>query len=115
MYADIITDSISNASKETDRRRKKQLEYNRRNKITPQSIVKAIPERAGGGISDSEEIELQVNTKSMTRADLLKVAMDTESTMKKYAEDLDFENAIRFRDKLRKIRKVLGEEFLERD
>lgn len=115
MYADIITDSIRNAVKETDRRRKKQLEYNRKNRIIPQSIVKAIPERAGGGVRDSDEIELQVSTKSMTRADLLKVAIDTESTMKKYAEDLDFENAIRFRDKLRKIRKTLGEEFSERD
>ncbi|HKR57963.1 MAG TPA: UvrB/UvrC motif-containing protein, partial [Candidatus Nitrosopolaris sp.] len=89
--------------------------YNRMNNIIPQSIVKAIPARTGGGVRDSEEIELQVSTKSMTRADLLKVATDTESTMKKYAEDLDFENAILFRDKLRKIRKALGEELLERD
>jgi excinuclease ABC subunit B len=45
----------------------------------------------------------------MTRVDLVKVALETESTMKKYAEDLDFENAIKFRDKLAKIKSALGE------
>ena len=48
----------------------------------------------------------------MTRLDLVGVALETESTMKKYAEDLDFENAIKFRDKLTKINRALGEPIL---
>ena len=107
MYADTITDSIRSSITETERRRAKQLEYNMKNEITPQSIIKAIPDKAGE-IPD-EDLDVHLNTKSMTRIDLVKVALETESTMKKYAEDLDFENAIKFRDKLAKIKNALGE------
>jgi len=107
MYADTITDSIRSSIAETDRRRIKQLDYNMKNEITPQSIIKAIPDRAG--VMPDEDLDIRLNTKSMTRVDLVKVALETESTMKKYAEDLDFENAIKFRDKLAKIKSALGE------
>jgi excinuclease UvrABC helicase subunit UvrB len=46
----------------------------------------------------------------MTKSDLLRLAVETESIMKKYADDLDFENAIKFRQKLTRVRKALGEE-----
>jgi excinuclease ABC subunit B len=110
MYADTMTDSIMNSINETERRRTRQLNYNIINEITPQSIIKAIPERAGE-IPD-EYLGVQLDTKSMTRLDLVGVALETESTMKKYAEDLDFENAIKFRDKLTKINRALGEPIL---
>jgi excinuclease ABC subunit B len=110
MYADTMTDSIMNSINETERRRTRQLNYNKINEITPQSIIKAIPERAGE-IPD-EYLGVQLDTKSMTRLDLVGVALETESTMKKYAEDLDFENAIKFRDKLTKINRALGEPIL---
>jgi excinuclease ABC subunit B len=45
----------------------------------------------------------------MTRSDLLKLTIETEATMKKFAEELDFEKAIEFREKLNKIKNVLGE------
>jgi excinuclease ABC subunit B len=48
--------------------------------------------------------------KSMTRSDLLALALQTESIMKKFAEELDFENAIKYRQKLARIKKILGEE-----
>ena len=110
MYADTITDSIRNSINETERRRTKQIDYNIKNEITPQSIIKAIPDRAGE--MPDEYLDVQLNTKSMTRLDLVRVALETEFTMKKYAEDLDFENAIKFRDKLAKIRSALGEPIL---
>jgi excinuclease ABC subunit B len=110
MYADTMTDSIMNSINETERRRTRQINYNIINEITPQSIIKAIPERAGE-IPD-EYLGVQLDTKSMTRLDLVGVALETESTMKKYAEDLDFENAIKFRDKLTKINRALGEPIL---
>jgi excinuclease ABC subunit B len=110
MYADTMTDSIRNSINETERRRTRQINYNIINEITPQSIIKAIPERAGE-IPD-EYLGVQLDTKSMTRLDLVGVALETESTMKKYAEDLDFENAIKFRDKLTKINRALGEPIL---
>jgi len=44
----------------------------------------------------------------MSRNDLLKHAIETEAAMKRFAENLDFERAIEFRDKLTKIQKELG-------
>lgn len=110
MYADTITDSMRNSVSETGRRRTKQIDYNIKNEITPQSIIKAIPDRAGEMLDEYPDVQL--NTKSMTRLDLVRIALDIESTMKKYAEDLDFENAIKFRDKLTKIKSALGEPVL---
>lgn len=103
MYSDHITQSMKQALEETERRRKKQLEYNKRNKITPKTIVKPIPE------SVKEIADVEVEIKSMAREDLFKLAVETEATMKRFAEELEFEKAIMFREKLDKIRKVLGE------
>jgi excinuclease ABC subunit B len=104
LYSDNITQSMKQAIEETERRRKRQLAFNNANKITPKTIIKAIPE-AAGGISEDASVE----TKSMTKQDLLKLAVETESTMKRFAEELEFEKAIMFREKLAKIRKALGE------
>lgn len=104
MYADRITDSIKNAMTETERRRRKQIQYNKKNQITPKSVIKPIPEK-------TEDIDLSVDTtKSMARADLVKLAIETETTMRRFAEDLDFERAIKFREKLIKIKRSIGEE-----
>lgn len=104
MYADRITDSIKNAMTETERRRGKQIQYNKKNQITPKSVIKPIPEK-------TEDIDLFVDTtKSMARADLVKLAIETEATMRRFAEDLDFERAIKFREKLIKIKRSIGEE-----
>jgi excinuclease ABC subunit B len=101
MYADHITDSIKSAVAETERRRKKQIQYNKKNQIIPTSVIKSIP----GKTAD----ETTVDTKSMARADLVKLAVETEATMKRFAEDLDFEKAIEFREKMIKIKMALGE------
>lgn len=104
MYADHITDSIKNAMTETERRRRKQIQYNKKNQITPKSVIKPIREKTA-------DIDLFVDTtKSMARVDLVKLAIETETTMRRFAEDLDFEKAIEFREKLIKIKKSIGEE-----
>ncbi|MFL6454717.1 MAG: excinuclease ABC subunit UvrB [Nitrososphaeraceae archaeon] len=103
MYADHVTDSIRNAMTETERRRKKQIQYNKKNQITPKSIVKPIPDKISAATQD---IDL---TKSMARIDLVKLAVETETAMKKFAEDLDFEKAIEFRERLIKIKRAIGE------
>jgi excinuclease ABC subunit B len=105
MYADNITDSIKSAIAETERRRKKQIQYNQKNNITPKSVVKAIPDKA----KTKSDLDFKTLTKSMTQSDLFKLAIETEETMKKFAEELDFEKAIEFREKLIKIKNVLGE------
>jgi excinuclease ABC subunit B len=104
LYSDNVTQSMKQAIEETERRRRKQIEFNAENRITPRSIVKAIPE-AAKEIAD----DISVETKSMTRRDLVKLAVETEATMKRFAEELEFEKAIMFREKLAKIRRALGE------
>ena len=104
LYSDHITGSMKQAMEETERRRSKQLEYNKKHRITPKTIIKSIPDSATDLMDD-----VGVKAKSMTKRDLLKMAIETEATMKRFAEELDFEKAIMFREKLAKIRKALGE------
>ncbi|HYZ50390.1 MAG TPA: excinuclease ABC subunit UvrB, partial [Nitrososphaeraceae archaeon] len=103
LYADHATDSIRNATAETERRRRKQIQYNKKNQITPQSVVKPIPDKIS---TKTQDIDL---TKSMARTDLVKLAAETETAMKRFAEDLDFEKAIEFRERLTKIKRAIGE------
>lgn len=109
MFADNITDSMKNAIAETARRRKKQIEYNAAFKITPRSVVKPVPESVQEIYGNERPSDIET-IKSMTRSDLLALALQTESTMKNFAEELDFENAIKYRQKLARIKKILGEE-----
>ena len=97
MYADNITRSMKSAISETERRRQKQIKYNETHEITPKTIIKSIPE---------QEIELD-EIKNKSKTDLGKQKIEVETQMKVFAEDLDFENAIRCRDKIRRIEKEL--------
>lgn len=109
MFADSTTDSMKNAIAETARRRKKQIQYNKEFKITPRTIKKLIPDSVQD-IYGNERTSSIETIKSMTRSDLLRASLETEATMKKFADDLDFENAIKYRQKLIRIKKALGEE-----
>ncbi|MDG7050794.1 MAG: excinuclease ABC subunit UvrB, partial [Nitrososphaerota archaeon] len=93
LYADTITKSITLAIEETNRRRVKQLEYNTINNITPRTIIKSIP----------EQVATLDDLKNKTPHDLSREIIEIEMQMKKYAEELDFENAIACRDRLRRI------------
>jgi excinuclease ABC subunit B len=101
LYAEKVTDSMKLAISESDRRREKQVEYNARNNITPRSIVKPIV--------SVENDSVDVNIRSMSRSDLVKLARNTEAQMIKYADNLNFERAIDLRSKLHKIKSALGE------
>jgi excinuclease ABC subunit B len=109
MFADNTTESMKNAIAETARRRKKQIQYNNTFGITPRSVVKPVPESVEETYGNERPANIET-IKSMTRSDLVALALETESAMKKFAEDLDFENAIKYRQKLVRIKKVLGEE-----
>ena len=93
MYADSITESMKSAMAETKRRRTKQLEYNKKLHITPKTIIKSIPEQ----VATLDDI------KHKSTSDLTRDAIDIEASMKKYAEDLDFERAIECRERLKRI------------
>ena len=97
MYADNVTKSMKAAIAETERRRQKQIKYNEIHNITPKTIIKSIPE---------QETELD-EIKNKSKTDLGKQKIEIEMQMKVFAEDLDFENAIRCRDKIKRIEKEL--------
>ena len=94
LYADNTTKSMKAAIEETNRRRKKQIEYNKERKITPKTIIKSIPEQA----TTLDDV------KNKTAHELDRESIEIEAQMKKYAEDLDFEKAIECRDRLRRIK-----------
>jgi excinuclease ABC subunit B len=101
MYGDRVTKSMENALAETNRRRKKQIEFNTLHKITPISILKPI-------IANKNSQSQRETFKSMSKNDLRKLSVETEALMNKFAEQLEFEKAIQLRDKLKKINQEIG-------
>ena len=93
LYADTVTDSIREAVSETERRRTLQIEYNRLHGIVPETIIKAIPEK---------EVDLK-DTKHIPRQDIPNLVVELEAKMKIAAENLEFEEAIRIRDRIRSL------------
>jgi excinuclease ABC subunit B len=101
LYSNIVTKSIKEAIVETNKRRKKQIEYNEINKIIPKTIIKQVPEKI------SNVSKFDIDLKTMTKNDLIDLSKKIEQQMNKFAEDLDFEKAIEQREDLRKINEIL--------
>ena len=101
LYSNSITKSIKDAVVETNRRRKKQIEYNEINNIEPKTIIKSIPQKV------SNISKFDIDLKTMTRNDLVDLSIKIESQMNKFAEDLEFEKAIEQRENLLKINQTL--------
>mgnify|MGYP004486731785 CR=1 FL=1 len=94
MYADIVSDAMEKAIKETERRRKIQEDYNEKHGIIPKTIVKEIRE-----IISNEETSNNKNTKQkMSKKDKELIMMNIENEMKEAAKNLDFERAMELRD-----------------
>jgi excinuclease ABC subunit B len=103
MYADTLTDSMKRAIAESGRRRKIQLEFNRKNKITPRSIQKAIKE----GIEDlaqSEEYVAQLTGQERDEYELNKYISEMEYEMELAARNLQFEKAAQIRDRIKELK-----------
>ena len=99
MYADKITKSMQLTIDETDKRREKQISYNKKNNITAESIKKEI-----GDILESVYEKDYVNIKdSNVGGNLKKHLKGLNKKMKESAEDLEFEEAARIRDEIRKL------------
>ena len=109
MYADVTTNSMEKAVKETNRRRMAQSNYNNQNDITPKSIqksVKDITERIKKG--NTEERSYKTERKLMAPDELFRVIKDLESQMKLSARNLEFEKAAMLRDEILEIRQLLA-------
>ena len=101
MYADELTDSMEKAIKETNRRREIQENYNKEQNITPKTINKAIREsiRATYQVAeDSAEYKMEAGETLQQTIDRL------TQEMIKFANELDFENAAKIRDKIKELK-----------
>jgi len=113
MYADKITDSMTFAINETERRRGIQQEHNRVNNITPKTIQKEITDilelvektRGSSNISISKS---KLNLNDASKTDLIKLSKNIEKEMNLAADLLEFELAARLRDELKELKKEIN-------
>ncbi|MGE4233782.1 MAG: excinuclease ABC subunit UvrB [Bacteriovoracia bacterium] len=129
MYADVQTESMASAIRETERRRQIQQEYNKKNNITPKSTSRSTQTRLpmGGSqklqanvLNDMAVLDLvhdgQDATELLSKAgfsgvpkdlrEIQKTITDLTSQMKEAAKNLEFEEAAKLRDRIRKLRQA---------
>ena len=111
MYADRITESMEKAINETERRRKIQLEHNKKYGIIPQTIKKPIENNLLSLVASYRDLEDIVAEEmvelGVEKKDLPKLIDKLEKDMHKAAKILDFERAAEIRDKLKKLREMV--------
>jgi excinuclease ABC subunit B len=108
LYADRITGSMERAMRETDRRREKQTAYNLEHGITPQTIRKNIDDVMAGlfkGDTDMARVTAKVDT-PLFGSNLAAHLDAMRLAMRKAAENLEFEEAARLRDEVRRLEAV---------
>jgi excinuclease ABC subunit B len=115
LYADRITDSMRRAIDETERRRQRQIDFNREHGITPRTIVKRVRDLIDGVYSEkaTQEAERRDLERSqyemLDEKDLAREVKRLEKLMLEHARQLEFEQAARVRDQLARLREqVLG-------
>jgi len=104
LYADQQTGSIERALAETDRRRNKQIEFNREHGITPKSIVKAVGDVMEGARSVQDSQIREGGTDYVAPEQAVKRIKKLEAEMMKLARNLEFEQAARLRDEIQRLR-----------
>lgn len=110
LYADRITNSMQVAIAETERRRTKQQAYNQEHGIVPKSVRKAVRDIIDGATSGAaqEVAKIDVRTDQVSLSDdpkeFAKVMQQLEKEMFEYAENLEFEQAARTRDRIEELR-----------
>jgi len=107
MYADNITGSIERAIKETDRRRKIQVAYNKEHHITPTTIVKAITDILPQ-VDIDKILKLETRPVPKSKTALKALIVDKEREMKDASMRLDFELAAILRDEIKELAKKAG-------
>ncbi|SIQ28325.1 excinuclease ABC subunit UvrB [Halanaerobium kushneri] len=122
MYADKITDSMRNAIDETERRREIQIQHNKDNNITPETIIKPVREvvrpvemvvsedksRYYDKSQDNEDPDdNSQNYDQMSRKEIQHLIIDLEAEMEEAADNLEFEIAAQIRDEIEELENKL--------
>ncbi len=111
LYADRRTDSMNQAIDETNRRRAKQVAYNKENNITPMSIIKSVDMELAR-IVEADYVTVPVDDASLDAAtanikneqQLAEMLQQLESQMREAAKKFEFEKAAQLRDRLRALK-----------
>ena len=109
LYADVMTDSMKKALDETTRRRRIQVEYNERNHIVPQSIVKPI-DMSLVAVAEGDYVTVPLETdeeiETLTPEQRQKFIGELEERMREAARKFEFEKAAQLRDRLKALKTV---------
>ena len=113
LYADKVTQAISEAMSETERRRDVQLAYNEEHGITPESIVKGVSDIAEFLSLESPTVPTKrrrgkSEVEGMSTEELEKLVVTLEEEMFAAAEELRFEYAAKLRDEIKELRRELA-------
>ncbi len=118
LYADKITDSMKRAMGETERRRAKQIEHNKKHNITPVGIIKNVTDimeaRQVPGKGSQRRKAQQVaeeraayDTDELAPEEVWKLIAKLEEKMFQHAKDLEFEDAAKIRDQIGKLKRQI--------
>ncbi|GFN22732.1 excinuclease ABC subunit UvrB [Thermanaeromonas sp. C210] len=110
MYADTITESMRRAIDETNRRRKIQMEYNRKHGITPRTVVKPVRDviEATRAAEEPATYRAKPPQKKMNRRELRSLIKRLEKEMREAARRLEFERAAELRDAILELKEQAG-------
>ncbi len=111
LYADRRTDSMNHAISETNRRREKQLAFNKENNITPMSIIKSVDMELARIVEADyvtvplDDVELDAAVSNIkSEEQLAEVLQKLETQMREAAKKFEFEKAAQLRDRIRSLK-----------
>jgi excinuclease ABC subunit B len=103
MYGDELTDSMEKAITETNRRRKIQMDYNKKNNIIPKTIQKSIRDSIKATIVEDISSKYEIEKGE----DINDVINKLTDEMLKCASNMEFEKAAELRDKIKELEKII--------